>query len=396
MNIAFCYESVLPARGGCETYISDLGRRLVADGHDVHLYACRWNESALPARMHFHLLPLVRGPRFLKPWRFSRLCRDALAGARHDVSIGFDKTFGLDVLYPQGGLHLASAAHNLRKFPSPFARGCVRLAKALDIAHWSFRAIERRQYVTGTPAAIIVNSRMVRDHFQQYWNIGPERLQVVHSAIDPGRFPEHDRPSRRHAVREQWGINPLACVGLLAAMNYRLKGLDPLLHALARLFTLSGVRKDSSSLRLVVAGNPKFHKYQRLARRLGIDRQVSFVGHSAEMRNAYFAADFLVHPTFYDPCSLVVLEALACGLPVITTQYNGARELFTDGKEGFVIADPHDHERLADCLGKMLDRERRQAMAQAARRAAERWTFEDHYRKLLQVFQAVAARKQAA
>ncbi|MCI0640890.1 MAG: glycosyltransferase family 4 protein [Gemmataceae bacterium] len=396
MNIAFCYESVLPARGGCETYISDLARRLVADGHEVHLYACRWDESALPAQMQFHQLPSVRGPRFLKPWRFSRLCREALAGARHDVSIGFDKTFGLDVLYPQGGLHLASAEHNLRKFRSPIARGCARLAKALDIAHWSFRAIERRQYVTGAPAAIIVNSRMVRDHFRQYWNIGPERLHVVHSAIDPGRFPERDRPSRRHEFRELWGIRPDECVGLLAAMNYRLKGLDPLLHALARLITLFAFRQNPSSVRLVVAGNPKFHKYQRLARRLGIDNHVHFTGHCGQMRNAYFAADFLVHPTFYDPCSLVVLEALACGLPVITTRYNGACELFTDGKEGLVIADPHDHEQLAGCLEQMLDKRRRQAMSQAARQAAERWTFEDHYRKLLQVLQTVVVRKQAA
>ncbi len=49
MNIAFCYESVLPARGGCETYIADLARRLVADEHEVHLYACRWDADALPA-----------------------------------------------------------------------------------------------------------------------------------------------------------------------------------------------------------------------------------------------------------------------------------------------------------------------------------------------------------
>jgi UDP-glucose:(heptosyl)LPS alpha-1,3-glucosyltransferase len=114
------------------------------------------------------------------------------------------------------------------------------------------------------------------------------------------------------------------------------------------------------------------------------------------MRNAYFAADFLVHPTFYDPCSLVVLEALACGLPVITTRANGASELLHPPQEGYVVEDPHDHDRLACAMAQLLDPARRAARAQAARRAAEHWTFEHHYRQMLDVFAQVAARRQAA
>src|SRR5262245_35245022 len=116
MNIAFCYESVLPSRGGCETYIADLARRLLTDHHEVHLYASRWDESALPAELIYHGLPLARGPRFLRPWRFGRACLAAMQERRHDVSVGFDKTWGQDVLYPQGGLHVASVAHNRNKF----------------------------------------------------------------------------------------------------------------------------------------------------------------------------------------------------------------------------------------------------------------------------------------
>src|SRR5215831_13939574 len=138
MNIAFCYENVIPTRGGCETYIADLARRLVQDGHQVHLYACRWDARALPPEMHYHPLPAPRGPRFLRPWRFGAACLDALDGAGHQVSIGFDKTWGQDVLYPQGGLHAASVEHNLRKFGNPWTRGLARMLKALDLAHWSF------------------------------------------------------------------------------------------------------------------------------------------------------------------------------------------------------------------------------------------------------------------
>ena len=389
MNIAFCYENVLPARGGCETYISDLARRLVADGHEVHLYASQWDAAALPETMHYHALPTSSGPRFLRPWRFARACESALQGANHDVSLGFDKTWGQDVLYPQGGLHAASALHNLRKHPGSFARRLARLVKALDVAHWSFKLLERKQYLGERRPLIVVNSHMVRGHFERLLGISPQSLRVVRSAIDPERFVEHDRLKRRIEWREQFGIRPDETVALFAAMNYRLKGLEPLLHAVRLL-------PSAAPFRLAIVGNPRAGAYERLAHRLGIAQRVCFAGHCDDMRNGYFAADFLVHPTFYDPCSLVVLEALACGLPVITTKYNGAAELLTPPQEGYVIANPHEHARLAWAMTQLLDPVRRAGCAQAARKAAAGWTFEQHYRQLFQVFVEAAKRKRAA
>jgi UDP-glucose:(heptosyl)LPS alpha-1,3-glucosyltransferase len=393
MNLAFCYESVLPARGGCETYIADLARRLVQDRHEVHLYASRWDETALPPGLHYHPLPVLGGPRFLRPWRFGAACARALRGANHQVTVGFDKTWGQDVLYPQGGLHLASAEHNLHKYPGRLARGLARLAKGLDLAHWSFARLERRQYLGPHRPLVVVNSAMVRAHFQHHYGVRAENLYVVPSAIDPGRFAETDRPRRRLEFRERWGIGAEETVGLFVAMNYRLKGLEPLLHAVGR---VPAARSGDRPFRLLVAGNPRTAPYQRLAQRFGIASQVCFIGPCREMANCYFAADFLVHPTFYDPCSLVVLEALACSLPVITSRYNGAGELLSPPREGYVVRDPHDHEHLAWCMTQLLDPARRAACAQAARKAAARWTFEDHYRQLLKVFGEAAARKRAA
>src|SRR5262249_42975032 len=156
VNIAFCYESVLPRRGGCETYIADLARRLVADRHEVHLYACHWDPHALPEGLHYHALPAPRRPRFWRPWRFRARVQGALAAARHDVTVGFDKTWGQDVLYPQGGLHSASAAQNIAKHAGAWRRGLARAAKALDLAHWSFRLLERRQYLGARRPLVVV------------------------------------------------------------------------------------------------------------------------------------------------------------------------------------------------------------------------------------------------
>jgi UDP-glucose:(heptosyl)LPS alpha-1,3-glucosyltransferase len=389
MNVAFCLENLVPSRGGAETFVADLARRLAAEGHEIHLYACRWDADALPATMQYHALPVPRGPRFLRPWRFGRSCARALRGADHDVSLGFDKTWGQDILFPQGGLHSASAAHNIRKHASPSGRRLARLVKALDLAHWSFTLLERRQYLGARRPLIVVNSQLVRDHFRRYLGVPSQAVRVVRAAIDHDRFLEHDRPKRRVEGRERWGIRPEETVALFAAMNYRLKGLGPLLHAVSLL-------PAAPPFRLLVVGSPKTGPYQRLARRLGIEGRVCFAGHCADMRNAYFAGDFLVHPTFYDPCSLVVLEALACGLPVITTRYNGAAEMLHPPAEGYVVANPHEHGRMAWAMTQLLDPARRAACAQAARRAAAGWTFEEHYRQLLQVLAEAAARKRAA
>jgi UDP-glucose:(heptosyl)LPS alpha-1,3-glucosyltransferase len=389
MNIAFCYQTVVPSRGGCETYIADLARRLSADGHEVHLYACHWDATALSEAVRFHALRQPSGPRFLRPWWFGAACARALRDAKHDVSIGFDKTWGQDLLYPQGGLHAASAAYNLRKYSSRWERGMARFAKTLDIAHWSFTFLERKQYLGSHRPLVVVNSDMVRHHFQQYYGISATDLRVVRSSIDPDRFLEPDRPRRRLEARQQWGIDPEETVGLFAAMNYRLKGLEPLLHAVKLMPT-------DRRFRLLVVGNPRTRAYEHLAKRIGIADRVCFAGHCSDMRNGYFAADFLVHPTFYDPCSLVVLEALACGLPIVTTRANGASELLHPPQEGYVVADPHDHERLAWCMTQLLDPTRRSACARAARQTAAQWTFDQHYRQLLQAITDAAARRCAA
>src|SRR5262249_49706107 len=142
--------------------------------------------------------------------------------------------------------------------------------------------------------------------------------------------------------------------------------------------------------------NPRTEVYERLARRLGIAEYVRFLGQRRDVHHCYFAADFLVHPTFYDPCSLVVLEALACGLPVITTRYNGASELLHPPAEGFVVENPHDHSELAEAMEQLLDTGRRSVCAHAARQAAAEWTFEHHYQQLLSVITEADRRRRAA
>lgn len=386
MQVGLCYESVLPARGGCEHYISDLARRLARDGHGVHLFACRWDASALPPQTIYHQLPAPRGPRFLRPWRFAKACLEALQQSPVDVSMGFDKTYGQDLLYPQGGLHTASRHNSFLKHPPGLVRGMARLLKLFDPTTYSFRRLERRQYLRAPKPLIVVNSRMVQRHFTHYLGVPGEQTRVLYSAIDPERFDATDIPARRTQERLKWGIPSNEVVGLFVAMNYRLKGLAPLLRAVAKV-------PQEQSFRLAVVGAANDTRYKALADELAIRERVLFLGFRPDPKEAYFAADFLVHPTFYDPCSLVALEALACGLPVITSQYNGASELLTPPTDGLVVADPHNAVELAAAITAMLDQGQLPARKNAAQQAGQRWTFDMHYTALLQLLDEASKRK---
>jgi UDP-glucose:(heptosyl)LPS alpha-1,3-glucosyltransferase len=382
MNLALCYPSVIPHQGGCETYIAGLARRLVGDGHAVHLYACRWDAAALPAGIDCHAVGLPRCPRFARAWLFSRACSSLLAGERHDVSIGFDKIEGVDVYYPQGGEYPASVRLSQEKHRNPVVRAGLRLARRFDPTHRSLLSLERRQ-LTRAGSLVLAISEMVRGHLLARGDVSPDTMRVLPIAPMEDRIREDDRPARRMRSRAEWGLDETHCVALFAAMNLRLKGIEPLLRAMARL--------RDTPLTVVVVGSEPDGALRRLARRLDLEGRVRFVGYCTDMRDAYFGADMLVHPTFYDPCANVVLEALACGLPVVTTRHNGAGEQMRGAdpggacEEGHLLADPHDDESLARVLRALIDPARRRACAGAARRAAARWTFDDHYRGLMAI-----------
>jgi UDP-glucose:(heptosyl)LPS alpha-1,3-glucosyltransferase len=386
MNLALCYERVVPAKGGAEVFIADFIRRLVADRHEVHLYGYERDAASLPREVIFHALLPRAAPRFLRPWRFAAACERALQQEPHDIVLGFNKTWRQDVALPQGGLHAASVLQNRLKYRNGLMRFGARIAKWLDPAHWSYTWLERKQYAGCERPLVIASSRMVAGHFRRFYGMGPDRVRVIPNAVDPARFSEHDRLRIRAEVRERLHLTPDEPTALFVGINYRLKGLEPLLHAVRELPVMP--------FHLLVCGSGRVRGFKRLARRLGIERQVSFLGYCGEVRQMYFASDFLVHPTFYDPCSLVVLEALACGLPVITSIHNGAGELLHPQEDGIVLEDPHDAKALGCAIERFCDSRVRAAASRAARHTASAWTFEAHYQAILRVIEESTRKRQ--
>ncbi|GAG77050.1 unnamed protein product, partial [marine sediment metagenome] len=122
---------------------------------------------------------------------------------------------------------------------------------------------------------------------------------------------------------------------------------------------------SADKIRLLIAGRDKPGKYRRLAGKLGIEREIIFLGPVRHIHNILSIADVAVLPTFYDPASRFILEAIAAGKPVITTRFNGAIDSFSDKRHGRIIDSPLDTAALSEAISHFSDPENIQKASNA-------------------------------
>jgi len=211
--------------------------------------------------------------------------------------------------------------------------------------HWANLMIERRILTNRRLKKVVVNSRMEKENLLCYYRIPEERIEVIYNGVDLDRF-RPVRETERVAVRREMNTRAGDFVLLFPSNNFRRKGLAVLIAALARLN-----RKDVT---LWVAGRGREAPFKALAGKLQVEERVRFLGKRSDMERLYGASDLMVLPTRYDSFSNVVLEAMACDLPVITTRSNGAAEAVQAGVNGYVLDDPGDSSGLAGLIRKVM------------------------------------------
>lgn len=378
MKIAVNVEAIGAGRGGAEKYAASLVRTLANAGHHVRVVARDADTAEFPPSVRVErvrLLPLP-GCGWLRAWRFAAASERLLARAKCDLIIGLSKVWRQDVMIAVSGAAPASLAANSRRFRGTAARALWWASKLVNPKQWVFRAIERRQFRDARPH-VVVPSLGVAEAFQRCHAVAPERISIIPWGLEDHRaqVPQHARAD----LRARLSLGPDDVAVLFVARNYALKGLDPLLEAMSLLV------KRSPQVRLLVCGSLRDRPQRRRARRLGLERVVHFLGPVADVGACFAAADVFTLPTFYDPMSLVVLEAMRAGLPVVTTRANGAADLMAEGRDGFVIDDAWNVAALADRLGRLAaSAELRRSFGEHARSAAAAYTAERHTAQLLE------------
>ncbi|MEI6633806.1 MAG: glycosyltransferase family 4 protein [Chlamydiota bacterium] len=374
MKIAFLIHDYSPSRGGQERYLARLIGALASGGHDLHIFAAR-GEAGAEGGFAFHRVPLpaLAGPS-LSALLFIRGARRMLAAEKWDIVSGLVRFYPLDVYRMGGGVHRVwlrekadTAAGRMVSYTRPFTWLALRLEKQL----FDPRRCRR----------IVANSRLCRGQLLGLYPYPPERVSVIYNGVDHDAFHPRLRAAHREAVRAELGIPGGATAALFVSNNPGRKGLETALRAIA---IPQGGRPH-----LLVAGRGRTERFAALARELGVASRVRFLGHVPDVRPYYGAADYLVLPTRYDPFANVCLEAMACGLPVVTTRANGASEIIEEGKDGFVIADPRDAEALSRPMGALAGGEARARMAEAARVKSLAFTVRANAEATLAVYRQV-------
>lgn len=348
--------------GGTERYLNQIALHLAARGDDVSI-VCRTHEDPPHPAVHFvRLHPLAVGA----AWRmrsFARAVADHVRTAHYDVVYGLGKTWSQDVIRLGGGCHATylELAHEatLSQGRSHFATASHKHRLAL--------AIEERALRWPGLRRVVVNSGMVRDDVVRRYGTPHDKIQLIYNGVDVARFHPRRREVEGAALRGELGIAREDCAILFLGSGYGRKGLDLVLAALPDL-----VRARPRTRLIVVGYDSAQEGFEREAARLRLSDRVSFLGGRRDVEAVYAASDLYVLPTHYDPFANTTLEALATGLPVITTTQNGASELIEEGLTGTVLAGAGDRESLLDALLAWTDPERLVRARTAARQLAER------------------------
>ncbi len=379
MKIAFCIETFITTRGGAEQYVHDLSGRLTAGGHQVHIFTLRSREKSRD-NLQIHILPSGTYPRFLKTILFAARCRKSVQGKGFDIVHSFGRTLGMDVFQPLGGSQLAGLIGNIRSIDNLFNRGVKILTYIFSLRRMAYFYIEKIQIKEAK--MVIAISAMVKTDLVRYSRLSEVKVRIVRNGVDLNRFHPCNRERWREETRRSIGLEDRDVAIIFVAHNFRLKGLQALIRALSELRRLD----PDHPFKILVLGTGKVKQFSALARKQGVEDKLTFLGYEDDTPRFYAAADISVHPSYYDPSALVVLEAMASGLPVITTAYCGTSEIIEEGREGYIVPTPADSALLVDRIRLLQDGELRRRMGEAARHRAEEFPYSRNMQEILDIY----------
>ncbi|MDD5350063.1 MAG: glycosyltransferase family 4 protein [Chthoniobacteraceae bacterium] len=344
------------ATGGAEAYLKRFARALLAGGHTCTLFtSAEWPDwpgdriERLPGR---------------SPLEFA----DALQTARQrvpcDSLFSLERVWTCDAYRAGDGVHRAWLAR--RDAVEPFWK---RWSRGLNPKHRQLLTLEARLFSPEGAGKIITNCRMVRDEIVRAYGYPAERISVVYNGLPAAPAVE---PGLREQTRARLGLGAADFAVLFAGSGWERKGLRTAIDGIAQ------VRAAANPVLLVAGrGNPRRYR--------GGGGRVRFLGPVREMAACYAAADLFVLPTLYDPFSNACLEALAAGLPVVTTAANGFSEILRPGETGEVLAEPSDAAGLARAVEAWSDPVRRAAARPRLLELARGFTIEANVRETLAV-----------
>lgn len=373
MRVAILSRRFDPTGGGTERDLMVTAAILARAGHKITVYAdeIRASASELEVRR-------VGGAPLPRSIAMARFAYGAPAAARRDgadLVLSFARTIGADILRSGGGAHV-SYLRAARLWRGTAGALAMRIAPY----HRAQMIVERLGFKAPALRRVVAVSNIVRDDLIATFGIPARRAVTLYNGVDLERFKPAASTAIRSRIRLHYRIPESAPLIVFVGNGFARKGLGPLLKA------IPGLANDPY---LMVVGNDRaIAASQRLVMRLGIRGRVVFAGAQPNAENFFQAADAFAFPSLFEPFGNVALEAMACGIPALTSAACGVAELMPPELQSTVVQHPADPDEVRTRLGAML--EARAALGPIALAAARQFTWERHARELLAIIESVA------
>ena len=386
-KIAFAMEKFSRYKGGAESYAVSLATFLIENGWEVHLFGESWDGE--PEAAVFHKITIQNYlPAWLKMILFALKHKRAVENMDFDVVMGFGNTLCMNIYQSHGGVHWLSTKKKVYSEKSKIKRAIKRLIIILSLKQWVRAWIESAPFRLDPRPRIVAISQMIKKDMESFFNLKGPEIKIVYNGVDTSRYNLNLRHELRGALRKQLGVRENEVVFLFISYDLKKKGIEPLIEAASQL-----KKNGHTNFKVMITGGRPYKTLSTRIKALNIEDKILFTGPVRTTEACYANSDVFALPTYYDACSLVVIEAMASGLPSITTTANGASGIITDGKDGYVISHPPMSPDLAKKMQLLLDDEKRQQMSREALCTGRQYSAEKNHQSMIRILGEVAALK---
>ncbi len=371
MKIALITKRVSQSLGGAERVSVNLAGKLAGAGHEVHIFTGHIDTPIKGTKTH-----LIKTVGWLAPLRllsFQHKVRNMLRKEKLDLVYSLCQVYPVDIYRVGDGIH----RHWMKvQYPGILLRWMKYLT---SLVHLVMRFLEGKIFQNDNRRLFVTNSQLVKDQIVQYFHIPEEMIKVIYNGCDHTVFSEGLKAFRGE-MRREYRIDDKDLVLLFVSNNWERKGLATVIEAIAK--------TGNRNIRLLVVGRGNTRRYSSLARKKKITTtQIIFTGRTEDVGKYYGMADIFVLPSRYEPFANVCLEAMACGLPVITTKTNGASELVKEGENGFLLEAWDDSGSLSEIIKKLSVKRIREGIGHKAADTVKNHTWEKHLAETEKIFE---------
>ncbi|MHC4637764.1 MAG: glycosyltransferase family 4 protein [Planctomycetota bacterium] len=359
-KVALIIERSTVALGGAERSVFEMSLALSAMDYKVDILAAKGQTKA----GHIHILCSKTPGKRTGYFTFAKALKKHFAENEYDIIHSVLPFDFADVYQPRGGSYAESIIQNAVSYENKFFENYKKVTAFANFNRTALLRAEKKLCKDPNGPIVAALSNYVTDQFKRHYNLDESRLVLIPNGIKTAKQFQADTADKlRSQILAHLNLTEAQdpALFLFVAHNFRLKGLAPLMKA----FQIVQQNKTTRPAYLVIAGHGKSHKFQLLARSLKIHKRIIFLGKIRHIQNALSIIDAAVLPTFYDPSSRFILESLIAAKPVITTSFNGASDMFIDGRHGKVIDEPGNVAALAEAIRFYTDPENVSRASQA-------------------------------